>query len=102
MAQWLTNPRNNEVTGLIPGLAVSCGVCCRRGSGPTLLWLWRRPVATALIGPLAWKPPYAGGAALKRQKTKNKNKNKKKRDLIRVLEKKAKKYLKKINKITQN
>ena len=24
-----------------------------------LLWLWRRPVATAPIGPLAWEPPYA-------------------------------------------
>jgi len=32
------------------------------------LWLWRRPVATAPIGPLAWEPPYATGAALKIQK----------------------------------
>ena len=29
-----------------------------------------RPVATALIRPLAWELPYAAGAALKRQKTK--------------------------------
>ena len=36
----------------------------------TLLWLWYRPAATALIRPLAWKPPYAVGAALKRQKQK--------------------------------
>jgi len=28
-----------------------------------LLWLWRRPVATAPIRPLAWEPPYAAGAA---------------------------------------
>ena len=35
-----------------------------------LLWLWRRPAATALIRPLAWKPPNAVGAALKRQKEK--------------------------------
>ena len=28
-----------------------------------LLWLWRRLVATAPIGPLAWEPPYAAGAA---------------------------------------
>ena len=34
--------------------------------------IWRRPVATALIGPLAWDPPYAVGAALKRQKDQKK------------------------------
>ena len=32
------------------------------------LWLWRRPAAEASIGPLAWQPPYAAGAALKRKK----------------------------------
>ena len=37
----------------------------RRGLEPVLLW--RRPSATALIRPLAWEPPYAAGAALKRQ-----------------------------------
>ena len=37
--------------------------------------LWCRPAATALIRPLAWEPPYAEGAALKRQKTKKKKKN---------------------------
>ena len=31
-----------------------------------------RPVATALIGLLAWEPPYASGVALKRQKKKGK------------------------------
>ena len=36
-----------------------------------LLWLWRRPVATALIGPLAWEPPHAVGVALKRQNNNN-------------------------------
>ena len=29
-----------------------------------------------MIRPLAWKPPYAMGAALKKTKTKNKNKTK--------------------------
>ena len=61
------------------GVAVSCGVGCRRGSDPALLWLWRRPVATAPIGPLAWEPPYATGAAqeiAKSQKKKKKIKNK--------------------------
>ncbi len=81
------NPtRNHEVAGSIPGLtpwvkdpavAMSCGVGCRRSSDPALLWLWRRPVATALIRPLAWEPPYAAGVALEMQKDK-KNKNKKK------------------------
>ena len=61
---------------------MSCGVGCRRGSDPALLWLWRRPVATAPIGPLAWEPPYAAGAAQeiatttkrqKQNKTKQKN-----------------------------
>ena len=33
-----------------------------------LLWLWRRPVATALIRPLGWEPPYAVGAALENTK----------------------------------
>jgi len=42
---------------------VSCGVGCRRGLDPALLWLWRRPVATAPIQPLAWEPPYAAGVA---------------------------------------
>ena len=45
-----------------------CGVGHRRGSVLVLLWLWCRPVATDLIQPIAWEPPYAVGAALKRQK----------------------------------
>ena len=36
------------------------------------LWLWCRLAVTALIRPLAWDPPDAAGAALRRQKTKNK------------------------------
>ena len=83
MAQWLTNPtRNHEIAGSIPalaqwvnnpGVAMSCGVGRRRGSDPALLWLWHRLAATAPIGPLAWEPPYAAGAAqemAKRQKKK--------------------------------
>ena len=30
-----------------------------------LLWLWHRLVATVLIRPLAWEPPYATSVALK-------------------------------------
>ena len=51
---------------------MSCGVGCRRGSDPALLWLWRRPAATAGIRPLAWEPPYAAGAALRKDKKKKK------------------------------
>ena len=39
-----------------------------------MLWLWYRPATTALIIPLAWKPPYAMGAALKKTKEKRKKK----------------------------
>ena len=59
-AQWVKDP------------TVSCGVGCRLGSDLALLWLWCRPATAALIQSLAWKPPYAAGAALKRQKEKNK------------------------------
>ena len=45
-----TNPtRNHEIAGSIPGFAR------------------RRQAATALIPPLAWEPPYASGAALKKK-----------------------------------
>ena len=44
---------------------MSCGVDCRRGLDPELLWLWHRLAAVALIGPLAWELPYATGVALK-------------------------------------
>ena len=47
---------------------MSCGVGHRSDSDPALLWLWCRPVATALIIPLAWEPPYATGVALENAK----------------------------------
>ena len=40
------------------------------GSDLVLLWLWRRPAASAPIRLLAWEPPYAVGVALKKQQTK--------------------------------
>ena len=52
------------------GIAVSCGVVHRHGSDLVLLWLWCRPVAPALIQPLAWEPPYAKSTALKKPKKK--------------------------------
>ena len=54
---------------------MSCGVGCRCGLDPALLWLWHRPVATAPIGPLAWEPPYAAGAAQEIAKRQKKKKN---------------------------
>ena len=61
--------RNHEVSGLIPGLAQWVN---------DMVWLWRRPAATASIRPLAWEPAYATGTALKRQKKNKKTKNNKK------------------------
>ena len=51
---------------------MSCGVRRRRGSDPMLLWLWLWPAAATPTGPLAWKPPYAAGVALKRENNNNK------------------------------
>ena len=47
---------------------MSCGVGRSHGSDPALLRLWCRPVATAPVGPLAWEPLYAMGAALRKIK----------------------------------
>ena len=47
---------------------MSCGVGGRHSSDLALLWLCRRPAATAPIRPLTWEPPYALSEALKRTK----------------------------------
>ena len=49
---------------------MSCGVGGRHSSDPALLWMWCRPMATALIGPLDWEPTYAVGVAIKKKKKK--------------------------------
>ena len=54
---------------------MSCGVGCRHGSDPALLWLWCRLVATAPFGPRAWEPPYAVGAAQEMAKRQTHTKN---------------------------
>ena len=51
------------------GVALNCGVGRRPSSDPALLWLWCKLAAVAPIRPLAWEPPYATSAALKRRKT---------------------------------
>ena len=43
---------------------------------PALLWLGRRPVATAPIQPLAGDPPYAAGVAQRKSKKKKKKRKK--------------------------
>ena len=84
MAQWLTNPtRNHEVAGSVPALAQWVNdrrrrdLWCRlqRRLGSRVVWLWRRPVATAPIQPLALEPPYAAGAAQEITTTTTKQKN---------------------------
>ena len=49
---------------------MSRGVGHRFSLDLALLWMWYKPVATALIQLLAWEPPYAVGMTLKRQKRK--------------------------------
>ena len=46
------------------GIAVNCGVGCKRSSDPALMR--RSLAAVALIRPLAWETPYASSEALKR------------------------------------
>ena len=68
MAQWIKNLKQHsgsENAGSIPGLnhglriwgCCRCGVGCRCGSNPMLLW--PRLAAVAPIRPLAWELPYA-------------------------------------------
>ena len=83
VAQWLANRLGTLrfdpwpcSVGWGSSIAISCGVGCRLGSDPVLLWFWHRPVATAPIGPLAWEPPYATGAAQEKVKRPKKKKKK--------------------------
>ena len=58
LVQWVKNP----------AFPVSCGVGCRCGSDPMLLWLWRRLAAVAPIRPRAWETPYASSGGEKKKK----------------------------------
>ena len=49
--------------GLGSGGVMSCGTSCRHGSDLVLLWLWHRPMATALIWHLAWELLYISATA---------------------------------------
>ena len=59
--------RNHEVAGSIPWPRSAQQV-----KDPVWLWLWYRPVATALIRRLACEPLYAVEAALEMSKKTNK------------------------------
>ena len=61
--------------GYRPDVAMSYNVGHRHRSDPTLLWLWCRLSAVALIRPLAWELPYAAGAAIKSEKRKKQKQN---------------------------
>ena len=76
--------RNREVASSIPGLA-------QQVKDPSLMWLWCRPAAVALIGPLAWEPPYAAGVALKGQKTKKERKKQTNKERNKETKKETKK-----------
>ena len=61
--------------GWVSSVAASCGISCRCGSDPVLLWLWCRSAAAAPTHPLGRELPYAASAALKEEK-KKRNQNK--------------------------
>ena len=56
------NPWPHSV-GWESGVAMNCCVGHICGSDPTLLCLWYRPAAAALIQPLDWELAYATGVA---------------------------------------
>ena len=61
----VTNPISiHENVDFIPGLP-------QWVKDPTLLGLWYRSAAAALIGPLAWELTYAAGTTLKKKRRKN-------------------------------
>ena len=57
-------------------MAMSCGVGCRCGSDPVWLWLWQRPAAEALVGPLVLDG-MCGTKKAKKPQTKTNEKPKK-------------------------
>ena len=59
-------------------MALSCVAGCGCSLDPTLLWLWCRLAAAALIQPLAWEPPCATGVALKMKEREEGRKKRKK------------------------
>ena len=88
VGQWVLNPAGiRKDVGLIPGLSQQVSNLAllqgsRYGSDLVLLGLWHRPIAAALIQPLAWESPYAAGVALNSE---NKKRNKKTLKIDRMI-----------------
>ena len=65
---------------------MSCGVGCRGGSDPELLWLWCESAAVAPVLSLAWEFSYVDGVVLKsNKKKKRKEKIKKASQVILMI-----------------
>ena len=56
------------------GVAMSCGIGCRRGLDLVLMWLWHRPTATAPIRPPSLGTSMCHGCGHKKTKAKKKKK----------------------------
>ena len=69
------------------GIAVSSGVGRRCGSDPALLWLWCRPMATALIRPPSLGTSMCHSVALKKKKKRKKRKKKKDNEPLEIIHK---------------
>ena len=71
-ASWSVREADGIIQAEAQGLRSwgAAGVSRRRGLDPELLWFWRRPVAIALIKPLAWEPPYAARSGPRKEKKK--------------------------------
>ena len=59
---------------------MSWGVGHRCGLDLALLWLWRRPEATAPIGPVSWHTSICHRCGHKKRKKKKKKKERKKKE----------------------
>ena len=70
-------PSLTSLSGLRIWRCLELWVGRRQASDLVLLWLWHG-LAAIPIGPLAWEPPYAAGAALKKGKKKKIQKDKNK------------------------
>ena len=57
---------------------MSCGVGCRLGSDPALLWLWL--AATAPVQSLAWERPHAMGGRRERKEERKKESERKREE----------------------
>ena len=63
---------------------MNCGIGCRCGMDPALLW--HRLAAVTLIQPIAWKLPYAASVAIvERKKERRKEKKEERKEEMNCL-----------------